>query len=96
MVRQLDTPVTTTPRIIGIDDWATRKGQSYGTIIVDHELGKPIDLLPSSAGNAVKEWLEKHPSIKVVTRDRSGEYCDAITQALPQAPQIADRWHLLK
>lgn len=96
LVRQLDTPVTTTPRIIGIDDWSFRKGRTYGTIIVDHELGKPIDLLPSSAGDVVKEWLEKHPSIEVVTRDRSGEYRDAITQALPQATQIADRWHLLK
>jgi transposase len=96
LTRQLDAPVTKTPRIIGIDDWAFRKGRNYGTIIIDHELGKPIDLLPSSAGNDVKEWLEKHPSIEVVTRDRSGEYRDAITQALPDATQIADRWHLLK
>ena len=96
LTRQLDTPVTKTPRIIGIDDWAFRKGRNYGTIIVDHELGKPIDLLPSSAGNDIKEWLEKHPSIEVVTRDRSGEYRDAITQALPDATQIADRWHLIK
>lgn len=96
LVRQLDTPGTTPPRIIGIDDWAFRKGRTYGTIIVDHELGKPIDLLPSSAGDVVKEWLEKHPSIELVTRDRSGEYRDAITQALPQATQVADRWHLLK
>lgn len=96
LVRQLDTSVTTTPRIIGIDDWAFRKGRTYGTIIVDHESGKPIDLLPSSAGSVVKEWLEKHPSIEVITRDRSGEYRAAITQALPQATQIADRWHLLK
>jgi transposase len=96
LVRQLDTPVTTTPRIIGIDDWAFRKGRTYGTIIVDHELGKPIDLLPSSAGDDVKAWLAQYPSIEIVTRDRSGEYRDAITQALPEATQIADRWHLLK
>lgn len=96
LVRQLDTPGTTPPRIIGIDDWAFRKGRTYGTIIVDHELGKPIALLPSSAGDVVKEWLEKHPSIELVTRDRSVEYRDAITQAFPQATQIADRWHLLK
>jgi transposase len=96
LVRQLDTPVPTTPRIIGIDDWAFRKGRNYGTIIVDHELGKPIDLLPTAAGDVVREWLENHPSIEIVTRDRSGEYRDAITQALPQATQIADRWHLLK
>lgn len=88
--------MTATPRIIGIDDWAFRKGRNYGTIIVDHELGKPIDLLPSSNGDVVRTWLEKQPSIEIVTRDRSGEYRDAITQALPQATKIADRWHLLK
>lgn len=96
LIRHLNTSVTRTPRIIGIDDWAFRKGRTYGTIIVDHELGKPIDLLPSSAGEVVKEWLEQYPSIEIVTRDRSGEYRDAITQALPEATQIADRWHLLK
>lgn len=89
-------PVIKPPRIIGIDDWAFRKGRNYGTIIIDHELGKPIDLLPSSAGKDLKEWLKKYPSIEMVTRDRSGEYRDAITEALPGATQIADRWHLLK
>ena len=96
LVRQLHIPATGTPRIIGIDDWAFRKGRNYGTIIIDHELGKPIDLLPTAAGDAVRAWLENHPSIEIVTRDRSGEYRDAITQALPEATQIADRWHLLK
>lgn len=96
LIRRLDIPVIKPPRIIGIDDWAFRKGRNYGTIIINHELGKPIDLLPSSAGKDVKEWREKYPSIEIVTRDRSGEYRDAITEALPGATQIADRWHLLK
>lgn len=96
LIRQLNVPVTKTPRIIGIDDWAFRRGRTYGTIIVDHELGQPIELLPSSASDVVKAWLEQYPSIEIVTRDRSGEYRDAITQALPEATQIADRWHLLK
>ncbi|MGB5058419.1 MAG: ISL3 family transposase, partial [Candidatus Promineifilaceae bacterium] len=96
LIRRLDIPVIKPPRIIGIDDWAFRKGRNYGTIIIDHELGKPIDLLPSSAGKDLKEWLKKYPSIEMVTRDRSGEYRDAITEALPGATQIADRWHLLK
>jgi transposase len=96
LIRQLAAPVTNRPRIIGIDDWAFRRGGTYGTIIVDHELGKPIDLLPSSAGDDVKEWLARHPSIEIVTRDRSGEYRNAISEALPEATQIADRWHLFK
>ncbi|MCA9966197.1 MAG: transposase [Anaerolineales bacterium] len=95
-LHQLEAPAIETPRIIGIDDWAFRKGRNYGTIIIDHETGKPIDLLPERDCETVKQWLEQQPSIEVVTRDRSGEYREAITQALPDAIQIADRWHLLK
>lgn len=96
LLHQLEAPFTGEPRVIGIDDWAFRKGRKYGTIIVDHEIGRPIDLLPERDSKTVKAWLEKHPTIEVVTRDRSGEYRDAITEALPAAVQIADRWHLLK
>lgn len=95
-LRQLPCPVATTTRIVGVDDWAFRKGKTYGTIIVDHESGKPIDLLPGRDTETVEQWLVQHPSIEIVTRDRSGEYRDAITQALPNAIQVADRWHLLK
>ena len=51
--------------IIGLDDWAFRKARNYGTIIVDHESGKPIDLLPDRDSQTVQEWLEKHPTIEV-------------------------------
>jgi transposase len=95
-LNQLDVPVPASPRVIGIDDWALRKGRDYGTIIIDHETGKPIDLLPDRDSETVKEWLDTQPSIELVTRDRSGEYRDAITRALPAATQVADRWHLLK
>ena len=96
LLHHIEAPLTGEPRVIGIDDWAFRKGRNYGTIIVDHETGRPIDLLPERNSKTVKAWLEKHPTIEIVTRDRSGEYRDAITEALPQAVQIADRWHLLK
>lgn len=96
LLHQIEAPLTSQPRVIGIDDWAFRKGRHYGTIIVDHESGRPIDLLPERDSKTVREWLEQHPTIEVVTRDRSGEYRDAITEALPEAVQIADRWHLLK
>ena len=92
----MEAPVTEEPRVIGIDDWAFRKGRNYGTNIIDHETSSPIDLLPERDSETVKEWLEKHPTIEAMTRDRSGEYRDAITEALPDAVQIADRWHLLK
>ena len=96
LLHQMESPEVVEPRVIGIDDWAFRKGRDYGTLIVDHETGKPIDLLPERDCETVKKWLEKHPTIEIVTRDRSGEYREAITQALPDAVQIADRWHLLK
>lgn len=95
LVRQVSLPPVEKPRIIGIDDWALRKGRTYGTIVVDLESHQPIDLLPSREGSVVKEWFQGHPTVEIVTRDRSGEYKEAITQGAPKAKQIADRWHLL-
>ena len=96
LIHQLEVPAVEPPRIIGLDDWAMRKGRRYGTIIVDHETGRPVDLLPSRDCADVQEWLKQYPTIELVTRDRSGEYREAITQAHPDAVQVADRWHLLK
>jgi len=91
LLHQMEAPLAKEPRVVGIDDWAFRKGRGYGTIIIDHETGKPIDLLPKRDSQTVEKWLEKHPTIEIVTRDRSGKYRQAITQALPDAVQIADR-----
>lgn len=96
LLHQLEVPSIEKPRVIGIDDWAFRKGRNYGTLIIDHETGKPIDLLPERDCETVKQWLEQHPTVEIVTRDRSGEYRQAINEALPATVQIADRWHLLK
>jgi transposase len=84
------------PRIVGIDDWAWRKGQRYGTILVDLERGRVLDLLPDRNGSTVQSWLKGQPQIEVVSRDRSATYAQAISAAAPQAQQVADRWHLLK
>lgn len=84
------------PRIIGIDDWAKRKGQRYGTIIVDLERRCVIDLLPDREPQTVAAWLAQHTSIEIVARDRSAQYAQGIRQGAPQAVQVADRWHLLK
>lgn len=96
LLHQMETPEVGEPQVIGIDDWALCKGRDYGTLIIDHETGKPIDVLPERDSETVKQWLEQHPTIEIVTRDRNGEYRDAISQALPEAVHIADRWHLLK
>lgn len=84
------------PRVIGIDDWAWRKGQRYGTLICDLERRAVIDLLPDREPATVAAWLRQHPQIEVVARDRNGGYRQAISEALPDATQVADRWHLLQ
>jgi transposase len=84
------------PRVVGIDDWAWRKGQCYGTIVVDLERGDVVDLLPDREAGTVAAWLKEHPGIEVVGRDRSATYAEAATVGASQAVQVADRWHLLK
>jgi transposase len=84
------------PRVVGVDDWAWRKGQRYGTIVVDLERSDVIDLLPDRDAESVAEWLEVHPGVEVISRDRSAAYAQAATEGASQAQQVADRWHLLK
>jgi hypothetical protein len=83
------------PRALGVDDWAYRKGVSYGTILIDMETSRPIELLPSRDGQELKNSLLKYNDIQIVTRDRASSYPSAIIEACPNAVQIADRFHLL-
>jgi transposase len=83
-------------RVVGIDDWAWRKGQRYGTILCDLESGKVVDLLPDRSTISTAAWLMAHPEIEIISRDRASLYAEAATKAAPQAVQVADRWHLLR
>jgi transposase len=83
------------PRVLGIDDWAWRKGRHYGTILSDLERGKVIDLLPERSAESTEQWLRAHPGVEIISRDRASLNAEAATKAAPQAAQIADRWRLL-
>lgn len=84
-----------TVRVVGVDDWALRRGQRYGTILVDLERHCPVDLLPERSAEALASWLGAHPEVEVVSRDRGDCYIKGAEQGAPQATQVADRWHLL-
>ncbi|WP_271557514.1 MULTISPECIES: transposase [unclassified Bradyrhizobium] len=83
------------PTVVGIDDWAWRRGQRCGTIICDLERNCVLDLLPDRNAGSVASWLKRWPEIKVVARDRAGLYTDGARCGAPDAVQVADRWHLL-
>jgi transposase len=85
----------TSVRILGIDDWSWKKGQIYGTLLVDLELRRPIELLPDRREETVKAWLLTHREIEVMSRDRGGAYAAAAKKGAPQAQHIADTFHLL-
>lgn len=83
------------PRILGIDDWAYTKRLNYGTILVDLEKRKVIDLLPDRETETVEKWLKAHPGVEIITRDRFSNFANGVKQASDSIVQIADRWHLL-
>lgn len=96
LIRATPLPVYAAPRVVGIDDWARRRGRHFGTIVVDLERQQPLALLPDRQPETVIAWLQRHPTITVVSRDRADGYAEAVRRGAPQAQQIADRWHLLK
>lgn len=94
-IRSLPLPSGETPRVVGVDDWALRKGRTYGTIVIDLERRRSLDLLPDRSAETLAAWLRRQPQILIVARDRSTEYARGAAMAAPAAVQVADRWHLL-
>lgn len=84
------------PRLLGVDEFAFRRGKTYGTILVDLERGVPVDLLPDKHSATFASWLEEHPGVQLISRDRAGEFALGAIQGAPQAIQIADRFHVIR
>jgi transposase len=93
---QLPTPMARAVRILGVDDFAWKKRHRYGTLLVDLERRKIVEVLADRESATLERWLRAHPEVEVVSRDRGKEYAKAVRRGAPQAQQVVDRFHLVR
>jgi transposase len=95
LIRSTPVPTRQPPQVLGLDDFAWKKGDRYGTLLVDLQAHCPVEVLPDRESDTVVRWLRTHRGVKIISRDRAGGYAEAATRGAPHARQVADRYHVL-